>query len=126
GVRFAVGHEERIASRLGSRIVRMTGGRDGASQRERLLLEEAVDGEKVLVNLRGPGACPVVIDQLEGQRLEGAARFTSKQPAPPGGRLLGQPAKSHHVGMGNRGEAPAPVPRYRMPDEVQKSHQREE
>ncbi len=75
---------------------------------------------------RGPGPRPVVLDQLEGQRLEGRAGLATQQPAPPIGRLAGQASESYHVRVRRRSDAPASVPRHRVADELQEPHQREE
>ena len=73
GVGLAVRCEEEVALPLSNRVSSVTSGRDGPGQRAGFVLEEAPNGQKILVDLGGPGARAFVLEELERQRFEGDA-----------------------------------------------------
>jgi len=104
----------------------VTGRRDDAGEGAGLLLEEAVDGQEVLADLRGAGPGARVLDELEGERFERVARLAAEQAPPPRHHSRGQAAEAQHVRPARRGEAPVAMARHGMADEVKQPREREE
>src|SRR5262245_18812745 len=71
---FAVAEEEDVAVTLGYGVGGVAGRRDGRSERGGLVVEEAPDRTKVLLDLGAPGSGPGMLEQAEAETLESVPR----------------------------------------------------
>jgi hypothetical protein len=123
---MAVVGEEEVALGLRDGVARVPGGGTGAGQRDGLAFVEAGDGVEVFLDLAGPGAGARVLEQVQGQGLEGLARGAVEHAAPRRRGAREQAPESHDPRVRRGAEAATAVAGHRVAREAQEAHQREE
>ena len=122
----AVLQEDAVAMPLGNRIDSVGRGRDGGGERARLVVEEALDGPKVVLDLRATRPGTRVLEQAKREMLDRLARGAAEQ------RGTTAPTIPRAAGAGRRrgSAAPSPADRSgcagRVADQAKEPPQREE
>src|SRR6185503_19563862 len=78
----AVLQEDAVAMALGDRIGPIGRGRDGGGERTRLVVEEALDGPEIVLDLRAARPRARMLEQAKRELLDRLARGPAEHAAP--------------------------------------------
>jgi hypothetical protein len=104
----------------------VAGGCDRRGERSGLVVEEAPERVKVLLDLGAPGSSPRVLEQAEAEMLECPPRAATQKAGPLPCAVRREPTEREDVGVARHGHTVVTADRRRVSNEAQETHEREE